>query len=291
VGRLACVALLAVGCTTANPAYDVEDGGAGESTRGDEAPASSGLPDAGTDGDSSASGGSIATTEATTSSSGGGQSDCPEECGADATCVATGSGSECTCDPGFEGDGSVCVPVATLEPLAWQLDCMGNSASCSSDDVCAVEAPMDEHEVTRTDVAVLMGDPEAFYQVKLHVRGVMEPKAYLGGETNSHWNEGGTPVDDGWNAAYLELEDPPRLIYVNAGPPAARFCMALDHEIVVRMRGGSTLEIGVSDGNNCTIINVDEQGGAPISLPDVEAPAQPHDGQFMRVEAVSIVAE
>lgn len=292
MGKLACVALLAVGCTTVNPAYDVDHGGGSDDdTRGEPASTGSGRLDTGTDGEASATSSSVATTDATASDSSGGAPACPEECGEHATCVVADPGPTCTCDPGYEGDGAVCVPVPTLAPLAWQLDCMGTSDSCAGDDVCAVEAPLNLHEVTRSATASLMGDPATLYEVQLHLRGVVEPKAYVGGETNEHWNEGGTPAPDGWNVAYLELEDPPRLIYVNAGLPMARHCMAIDHELVVRMRGGSTLELGVVDPNNCAIINVDAPGGDPISLPDVDAPTQPHNGQFMRVEAVSIAAQ
>jgi hypothetical protein len=291
--KLACVALLGVGCTATNPAYDGGDAGSSSGTRGDDG-ISSGLADAGSTSEGPATGGatvSTVTTDAVASSSSGGDLDCPEECGDNATCVAAGSGPECACDRGYEGDGLVCMPVPTLASLAWQLDCMGGSPTCTGDEVCAVEAPMDDHEVVRTDSAILLADPETIYEVVLQVRAVVEPKAYMGGDTNTHWNEGGEPVPDQWNVAYIAVEDPPRLIHVNAGPPAATYCLAIDQGLLVRMRGGSQLEIGTSDPNNCSVINVDEPGGAPISLPDVDAPAQPHDGQFMLVDVMTIEPE
>jgi hypothetical protein len=285
---LACVALLGVGCTAPNPGYEPGDGGSTAGTPGDGT--SSGLLDTGPDAEVSTTVGPTVTTEPVASSSSGGEPDCPEECGDNATCTAEGSDHECTCDPGYEGDGSVCVPVPTLASLAWQLDCMGNSAGCPGEALCVVEVPGDVHEVVRSDSAILLADPEVIYEVTLHVRAVVEAKAYEGGETNTHWNEGGTPVVDAWNVAYIEVQDPPRLIYVNAGPPAAAFCLAFDQGLVVRMRGGSQVEIGTIDPNNCASVNVDE-GGIPISLPGVDAPPQPHDGQFMLVEAVTITPE
>lgn len=291
MGKLACMALLAVGCTTANPAFEDANADADAGTRGDEGTITTSSTDTGSDGEGSATAGSAATSDASAGDSSGGSLECPEACGDNASCVDAGSGPACACDPGFEGDGSECVPVPTLEPVMWQLGCMGNSESCPGVDVCAPEAPMDVHEVERSATASLMGDPATIYEVKLHLRGVVEPKVYDGGDTNEHWNEGGMPVPDGWNVAYLELQDPPRLIYVNAGPPLARYCMALDHELVVRMRGGSMLEIGATDANNCMIVNIDAPGGEPISLPDIDEPAQPFAGQFMRVEAVSITAQ
>ena len=168
---------------------------------------------------------------------------------------------------------------------------MGDSRSCSAADDCVVDVPMDAHEVVRSESALLMGDPEAFYEVTLRLRAVVEPKDYDGGDTSDHWNEGGTPVADGRNVAYIEVDDPPRLIYVNAGSPMDRYCLAIDQGLNVRMRGGSRLTIGTIDPDNCAIVNADERSGAPISLPDVEAPAQPHDGQFMLVDVMAIAPE
>src|SRR5262249_33593806 len=149
------------------------------------------------------------------SSSSGGEPGCPEECGEHATCVDPMAG--CRCDPGYEGDGSMCTLVPMLPPLAWQLDCMGSSPSCTGDATCAVEAPFDEHQVTRTAFSILEGDPAILYDVTLRMRAVIEPKDYDGGESNAHWNEGGTPVPDDRNVAYLSVDNPSRLIYVNAG--------------------------------------------------------------------------
>lgn len=293
MGRLACAALLGIGCTSNNLAYDAGDGdGDGDASRGDDDPASTGRADTGEAGEGSATGDEdpTATADTSASSSDGGVPGCEPECGPDATCIDEGDGPECACDPGFEGDGSVCTPVPTLDALAWQVDCLGTTPSCGGEDLCFVEEPPEPHVVERTDGAMLMGDPLVIYDVTLRVRAVVEPKAYVGGRTNEHWNEGGVPVADDWNAAYIEIEDPYRLIYVNAGPAAARYCLAFDHELVVRMRGGSWVEIGMSDPNNCAVINIDAPGGEPHALPDLDEPPQPHDGQLMRVEALAIVA-
>ena len=102
---------------------------------------------------------------------------------------------------------------------------------------------------------------------------------------------GSVSQTDGRNVAYIEVDDPPRLIYVNAGSPMDRYCLAIDQGLNVRMRGGSRLTIGTIDPDNCAIVNADERSGAPISLPDVEAPAQPHDGQFMLVDVMAIAPE
>ncbi len=189
VGKLACMALLAVGCTTANPAFEDANADADAGTRGDEGTTTSSSTDTGSDAEGSATAGSAATSDASAGDSSGGGPECPEACDANASCVEAGSGPACACDPGYEGDGSECVPVPTLEPVMWQLGCMGNSESCPGLDVCAPEAPMDVHEVNRSATASLMGDPATIYEVKLHLRGVVEPKVYDGGETNEHWNE------------------------------------------------------------------------------------------------------
>jgi hypothetical protein len=288
--RLACIALLGVGCTAANPDYRLDDGGSSEGTGADVA-TSSGPTSSGPDDEGSTTGGPADTTDADASASSSGDPVCSEECGDHATCVNTGSGPECACDPGYDGDGLSCVPIPMFPSLSWQLDCMGSSASCECEDACVVDAPMDVHEVVRSDTAVLMADPESLYQVTLHVRAVVEPKIYEGGDTNDHWNEGGTPADDGRNVAYIEVEDPPRVIYVNAGASLERHCLEIDQGFMVRMRGGSPLEIGTIDPDNCAIVNIDEPGGQPISFPDVETPPQPHDGQFMLVDVMSIEAE
>ena len=75
--RLACVALLGIGCTVANPAYHVDDGDSGGQTQGGGSSTSSGPGGAGTDGEGPTADGSSVTSDAVASSSIGGEPDCP----------------------------------------------------------------------------------------------------------------------------------------------------------------------------------------------------------------------
>lgn len=295
MGGLASATLLGLACTSVNPAY-LADGseGVGSSTAAEGGSSAADDRDASTTrGTGSAT--SVAdasdsqTTEVTTSGEPGCGLDAP--CPEHSQCVDTDGVNVCVCDRGYQDDNGVCVAVeASLDPLLWRLDCQRLTASCSGRDVCTVDMPDTAHMVVTGDVATLVADETTLYAVTLRLRGVVEPKAYLGGVTNEHWNEGGTPNNDGWNTAMLSIEDPPREVFVNAGPAGARFCYALDEEHTVVVRGGAKLGIQVIDPNNCAIANLDAPlpGGEPIAFEGIDDPPQPHEGQFLYVEAIEI---
>jgi hypothetical protein len=166
---------------------------------------------------------------------------------------------------------------------------MGSSKVCNAEDTCAVDIPIDDQEVVRRAKTVLMGNPMVVYSVTLRLRGVFEPKGYEGGTTVGTFNEGGVPVEDGWNTASLRVDDPIYETYVNAGQTAARYCIAIDTEITVPVRGGASVEIETIDPNNCSMMNIDaplKEGGMPFP---VDAIDEPHDGQFLLVEALEIM--
>lgn len=182
----------------------------------------------------------------------------------------------------------------SLAPLLWRLDCKGDYFPCNAPDTCFVEAPGTEHPVTRSASAELVGDPAVIYLVTLRLRGVVEPNHYTGGVNDGPINMGGIPSPDGVNTAYLNVSNPPSMRFVNATlePGEARYCLRIDQELTIQATGGATVEIGTEDPNNCSQINIDAplmNGGQAILFPDVDDPMQPHDGQFLLVEAVEIV--
>src|SRR4051794_3684149 len=125
-------------------------------------------------------------------------------CGDHAHCAP--EAAACQCDPGYVANGPRCEEVAgALNGQRVEVPCLKaqkNDALCQS--------------VTESPVAkrVMGGNRGTTYLVTLHLRGIIELKAYTGGTTSGTFSEGGTPRDDGWNVYRLEISDPPKIYYL-----------------------------------------------------------------------------
>ncbi|MCA9709747.1 MAG: hypothetical protein KDK70_28165, partial [Myxococcales bacterium] len=232
--------------------------GSGEVGSGDAASTSTGTTDAPTSGPTSAGdadGNSGGTSQGTTSSSGGASTgddtgpaaDCTRDnggCDPNATCDDRSGAIECTCNPGYEGDGQRCSVAASLPTLRIELPCQRSgcgSAYCEADGF--VE-----------DMGMLAADPTVTFAVTLRLRGVVEEKAYSGGVSDGLWNEGGSPVNDPWNIYALTISDPAQTYYLNAGAPDVDYCTAVDYEQTVSITGGAQVVVSMTDTNQCATV-------------------------------------
>ncbi len=201
-------------------------------------------------------------------------------CDPNATCVDQDDSILCTCNPGYEGDGQQCSVDATLPTLRIEVLCLDRENGCNTL-YCVVSS-------AESDQAMLTGDPAVIYEVTLRFRGVMEEKAYFGGFDDGLWNEGGWPLDDGWNTYSLDISDPAQSYWLNSGAQETDHCEMVDYQQTVSIRGGSTVSVTMLDPNGCTTKNLDD-GGEPIVIPMIPPAPEAFDGQFLQIDVVDIV--
>ncbi len=298
----------AVGCLVGFAACRFDADGAGGAVNG-------GLGDAGSSGDALATGTHSSSTEASdTQVSGGGtegdstegdssEADSSEDgsstsvpessstaeppdpcaidnggCEADATCSPDPSGevAVCDCNEGFEGNGLVCLISPSLPMLRVEADC-GTAAFgyCTASDA--------ETEVQ------LVGEPGLSYVVTLRVRGVVETKAYDGGQPDGLWHpDGEAGFADLWNEVTLSISGDPQgqSIRLNSGESGGNDLVMVDmtHEVTIAAGATVGLLIDTIDGSQ-----VDNNGD--VVVPGIPPAPDAFDGQFVQIDAVSIAAQ
>jgi len=132
------------------------------------------------------------------------------------------------------------------------------------------------------------GDANMTYQVDLHLYGVVEQNAYLGGSPVAGMvYEGGAPDNAGWNEARIDISAPTQTFFVNAGATGIPHCFALDQQISVAIDGTATITLIIDGKDGSQVINVDDQGQA-IVIGAVDPGFQPYDGQWLQVEVVGV---
>jgi hypothetical protein len=160
-----------------------------------------------------------------------------------------------------------------------------------------------DQERSRTDV-VLAGDPATTYDLKLRVRGLVEPRRYTGGALHDPANKwfyaGGAPdpLRKGGGHAYniyqISVSEPKQDYYLNrdtdeflsAGYLPGHTIYKLDYAVTIKARGGATISVITDDlAKSGMINNADKQvmEGVPPALIE-----QPWDGQFFYLEVESI---
>jgi hypothetical protein len=129
------------------------------------------------------------------------------------------------------------------------------------------------------------GEPGALYQVTLHVRGVVEPKNFSGGEVQfEHFQAGGEPVKNDYNFYSLVVSDPAATYTVNRhAEKVGHYTFPIDYRVTIPMRGGATFTMGAYDSNDVAIANHEHH--VVMGVPP--AP-QAFDGQFFDVQVEKI---
>jgi hypothetical protein len=161
-----------------------------------------------------------------------------------------------------------------------------------------------EQEGSRLDV-VLAGDPAQIYDVKVRVRGLLEPRRYTGGAlvdpANNRWLYAGGAPDpskknggNAYNVYRIAVSDPQQDHFLNhdsedhlgGGYVPSHTIYKVDYVVPLRARGGATVSVITDDKPGSGMINnADRQTveGVPAgALP------QPWDGQFFYLEVESV---
>ena len=170
--------------------------------------------------------------------------------------------------------------VASLQGLRWELPCVAPYEP-APDYVC-ISGP------DQTTAATLTGRAGTTYELVLHLRGVVETKAYPGG-TGAPLCLGGTPVQDAWNIYRLDISSPAQRWFLNNGLTGQYLCGVIDERLTVRADGHAqfTLFASTVDGNRSQIRNRGADGGA-LLVPSLSP--TPFDGQFLQMDVESVRA-
>ena len=189
--------------------------------------------------------------------------------------------SDCAKQDG--GAGSVCMDhqckavANSLSGLLWQLPC----TSTVSGTACPTTA-------SQTVSTQLTSNVPGTFDVTLRFRGVVEQKTYGGGCTEGTWVSGaGSPAGDNYNVYKLTISSPPQTYFLNAGTSGLTQTFAIDVTRTVLIDAGATITLEANAIDGQEIKNVGADGTTPVTVA-VDSPAQPYDGQFIKMDVVAV---
>jgi len=142
-------------------------------------------------------------------------------------------------------------------------------------------------KLKREIVRTFGGKPGTTYDLTLHVRGVVEPKNFTGGEVqHDHFQVGGEPVRNDYNFYSLHVSDPEVTYTFNRNEEkVGHYTFPIDYRVSIPIRAGARVTMGAYDSNDVAIANHQHQVVSGV------APApQPFDGQFFELDVESIKA-
>lgn len=173
-------------------------------------------------------------------------------------------------------------PAASLRGLRLDVPCgdhFNENTECHWNRALLVSDPRwkMKQEIVRT----FGGKPGVLYQVTLHVRGVVEPKNFTGGEVQfGHFQAGGEPVKNDYNFYSIAISDPAATYTVNRNAEkVGHYTFAIDYHVTIPIRAGATVTMGAYDSNDVAIANHEQHVVAGVP----PAP-QPFDGQFFQID-------
>lgn len=140
----------------------------------------------------------------------------------------------------------------------------------------------------------LSGAAQTLYDVALHVRGVVEPRTYVGGkDAGNHFYVGGTGQQpSNYNTYSLVVSSPAQTFYLNADTQAESYrVFTLDHQKTIVVEGGATITLQVVDPDCAMVKNCQSFASTacvPFVVADVPPAPNSYDGQFVQLDVVSV---
>ena len=290
---LAALALLAaVACSDATPTTTTDVTSGGSPTSGGAAQAGS-APAAGAGAGAGATG--VVGGAAGSSPGAAGQAGAAGSTSGGATTAGSaGMGGSAGLGGATNGGagGSAGVGGASLISLASELDkfrlecpCVdANHFGLDKQDNCDSTPAVDRQTYQKK----LGGDPNVVYDVKLHVRGDTEPNTYTGGKLEQdRFYTGGQTSTPGYTAYMLSVADPKEVYFFNYNPTTSHIHFLIDYEVVIPMRGGSTVTFDVNGGKSVP----DGHGVSnreQLVVPGIPPAPDPFNGQLVQFDVVSV---
>lgn len=218
--------------------------------------------------------------------------DSAAHCGSCAAC--DGTTPDCTA----EGRTYACTnPFAALSGKRLEQPCfepLPTAALCGSLADRSMCKEMGGSVVVRS--FTMAGEPGKIYDVSLRIRGVVEPRIYLGGkDAGNHFYVGGMPqVGSGYNAYSIAVSSPAKTYYLNSADAQGELykIYSLDSTQVIPIAAGASVTLQVVDPDCAMVKNCQSFEGAcaPNVVKDV-LPATGFNGQFLQVDVVKVTAQ
>lgn len=181
-------------------------------------------------------------------------------------------------------------PAASLGGLRLEVPCdnpkFNNDTECHWDKTLLQTADP-QWKLKREIVRTFAGQAGTLYDVTLHVRGIVEPKNFMGGEVqHDHFQAGGVPVRNDYNFYSLRVSDPEATYTFNRNEEkVGHYTFLIDYRVTLQIRGGATVTMGAYDSNDVAIAN--HQHWVVAGVPPAPLP---FDGQFFQLDVESVEA-
>jgi hypothetical protein len=199
---------------------------------------------------------------------------------------AVGGGGGGTAGAAGAAGGALSAIAQTIDGFRLDAPCMdANHFGSGKADNCDVLPSVDRQTYQRT----IGGSNTTTYDVKLHIRGLTEPNIYAGGmlSTAQRFYIGGATTQTGYTAYSLTVADPPKVYFFNYNSSVGHFVFSLDYEVVIPMRGGTTITFDVNGQNSVPdghgVSNRDR-----VVIEGVPPAPDPFNGQFVQFDVVDV---
>jgi hypothetical protein len=197
-----------------------------------------------------------------------------------------------------EGQHVCTNPAAALSAARLQLACVEHDVSlpelCGSVADWKTKCPADGKVIER--VFTLGGAPGALYNVTLRVRGVVEPRTYVGGkDAGDHLYIGGTgQLPSNYDTFSITVSAPAQTFFLNAdSKPESHRVFALDHQKTIIVEGGAKVTLRVLDPDCAMVKNCQSFTSAacsPYVIADIPPAPKGFDGQFIQLDVVKVAS-
>ena len=139
---------------------------------------------------------------------------------------------------------------------------------------------------TRTNSTNVDGVAGTTYVATIRIRGVLETAQYVGGTPGpGGWYENGQTTSLSNTTFMIEVSSPPALYWINSGPQLVT--TVIDYTTTLRVDGQANVlfRIDPQDGKCNTNLG---PNNAPLAIPGVATTPDPYDGQFARLDLLSV---
>lgn len=248
--------------------------------------------------DGGADGGPLTCAEGTANCNGNAADGCETTLGTAQNCARCGQACQDpqpSCEK-VDGKLSCSNPAQPLSGKRIELPCVADAESVPQ--LCPTVA--DRHNACPAEGKVvkqtikLSGAAQTLYDVTLHVRGVVEPRTYVGGkDAGNHFYIGGTGQQpSNYNTYSVVVSSPVQTFYLNADTQAESYrVFTLDHQKTIVVEGGASITLQVVDPDCAMVKNCQSFASTscvPFVVADVPPAPQSYDGQFVQLDVVNV---
>jgi hypothetical protein len=202
---------------------------------------------------------------------------------------AAGSAGASAGTSGAAGTGGGSTSIAqTIHEFRLEAPCSdADHFGSNKEDNCDVLPNVDRQTAQRT----IGGNAAMTYDVKLRVRGLTEPNTYADGMLNPpRFYVGGRTTQTGYTAYSLTVTDPPQVYFFNYNATVGHFVFALDYEVVIPMRGGTTVRFDVN-GQSSVPDGHGVSNRESVVIAGVPPAPDPFNGQFVQFDVVDVTVQ